>query len=886
MLNKKISDVVLVYDRYYASKPNPVLLAVKRIFLCCAVTVCAMMFVLGQYRLPVSGLLCTCVSALFAAEFSLLFIFVKKRFMIPAVMLIIGTVIWLRWESFSEKITYFTDSIWMSMDGRFVNGLVMIDHDHRLLTDVNPDYVSGVTLGVVLLIMLFAMVTAAGMFIKPHTLPSFLTWIVLWVPVFISEKFTFNWWIVPAVALYMGSFAASLAYFQGLTLKSGKGGSYSNAAALNERSFMNSLAKSPYIKRVEMKSAYYSKYFSLTMYAAAVFAAIGVVTSVVFRDSSGMDYSRLYEFVANLGRIHSSNKNNNPSSEDGPISDYFAEPLDNSSHLSITSPGRSNLEILSVINPGNTYVYLRGDYGVELKGDFWESPVNREPSMWRTGGNFLKDDYRPAEMSILKTVLQRGDYNDDTVESTDIIVSYLRDSNVVFLPAYTSVYPFYDNDMFNIYGDFVTRVDDAYKKIDRVECTALIPKFSNQDGSMTQSDLDYLRKAISAADEWDFNGVMNSFLSERDLVDAYRKYVYGTFLDISNEKKNFMLEFLQQTEIMDTLRALKIDGSISDRERNFRMANVVCTYLVNNYTYSLDAEIIGMDPVEGFLTVTKSGHCALYASSMTLMMRALNIPARYCTGFVAPPNGKTPTILRSKNLHAWCEVYLDELGWVTFDPTSSSLFSQNNNPDRDTNSSSSQREESSSNESSDSLSDDSDSSRDPSDSDDSSSESSGSDSSGSTDEGDSSFVGSDKQRINILPYLLIILAVLAAAALVILIIRSYNLLGQKARKAIRRYCRERKAGVLLDKIIALLELAGLTPQNGELPEQFYNRAEKVLRCSFAANKEQLEAAAFGKNNISDTDCDSLARLLEQLYTALDSKLGFFEKIRLRTTVIK
>ena len=884
MLNKKISDVVLVYDRYYASKPNPILLAVKRILLCCAVTVCAMMFVLGQYSFPVSGLLCASVSALFAAEFSLLFIFVKKRFMIPAVLLIMGTVIWLRWESFSERITYFTDSVWMAMDGRFVNGRVMIDHDHRLLTDVNPDYVSGVTLGVILLIMLFAMVTAAGMFVKPHTLPSFLTWIVLWVPGFISEKFTFNWWIVPAVALYMGSFAASLAYFQGLTLRSGKGGSYSNAAALNERSFMNSLAKSPYIKRVEMKSAYYSKYFSLTMYAASVFAAIGLVTSVVFHDSSGMDYTGLYEFVANLGKISSNNNPNNTSYDDGPIGDYFAEPFDNSSHLSITSPGKSNLEILSVINPGSTYVYLRGDYGVELKGDFWESPVNHEPSMWRTNGNFLRNDYRPAEMSILKTVLQRDDYNDDTVESIDITVSYLQDSNVVFLPAYTSVYPFYDNDMFNIYGDFVTRVDDAYKKIDRVECTALIPKFSNQGGGMTQSELDYFRKAINAADEWDFNGVMNSFLSEHDLVDAYRKYVYGTFLDISNEKKNFMLDFLQRMEIMDTLLALKIDGSITDRERNFRMANVVCTYLMNNYTYSLDADIIGMDPVEGFLTVTKSGHCALYASSMTLMMRSLNIPARYCTGFVAPPNGNTPTILRSKNLHAWCEVYLDELGWVTFDPTSSSLFSQNNNSDSDPNSSSSsQREDSSSDMSSDSSSDDS---RDPSDSDDSSSENSARNSSGSTNESDSLFGGSEKQKINILPYLLIILAVPAAAALVILIIRSYNMLGQKARKAIRRYCRERKAGVLLDKLISLLELAGLTPQNGELPEQFYNRAEKTLRCSFSANKEVLEAAAFGKNEIPDTECDSLARLLEQLYTALDSKLGFFEKIRLRRTVIK
>ena len=886
MLKKKNSDVVLVYDRYYASKPNPILLTVKRILLCCAIVVCAMMFVLKQYALPVNGILCAGVSALFAVEFSLLFIFAKKRFVIPAVFLIMSTVIWLRWESFSENIAYFTDSLWMVMNGRFINGRLMINHDVRLLNSSNPDYTSGVMLGVILLIMLFSMITAAGMFVKPHTLPSFLSWIVLWVPVFISERFTFNWWIVPSIALYMGSFAASVAYFQGLTLRSGKGGSYSNAAALNERSFINNLTKSPYIKRVEMKSTYYSKYFSLSMYAAAIFAVIGIVTGVIFRNSAGMDYTKLYEFVANIGKIGSSNGNTISTIDDDTIDNYFAEPLDNSSQLSITSPGKSNREILSVINPGSTNVYLRGDYGIDFKDDHWVSPVNHEPSLWRSGGDVLKNDYRPAEMSILKSILQLGEQNDDTVESIDIMVNYLYETDVVFLPAYTSVYPFYDNDMFNIYGDFVTRVDKSYKKIDRVECTALIPKFSNQDGATTQSDLDYLKRSINAAEEWDLNGVMNSFLSERDLVDAYRDYIYGTFLSISGEKKNFMLDFLNQTGMMDALRAIRIDGSITETERNFRIASLICTYLVSNYTYSLDTEATGKDAIEEFLTETKSGHCALYATSMTLMMRALNIPARYCAGFVAPPNGNNPTILRSRNLHAWCEVYLDELGWVTFDPTSSSLFSSGggNTDSPDSDSGSSSGSSSYADSSDPSLSEDE--SSDPSESDSSFSDNSGSDSSGGSGEHNSSDGTTDKQKVNILPYLIIILAVLAAAALVWLVIRSYNLLGQRARKAVKKYCREKKSDVLLDKIIVLLEVAGLTPNNGELPDQFYNRAEKTLRCAFSANKEILEAVAFGNTDIPDTKCDGLARLLEQLYTALEAKMGVFEKIKLRRTVIK
>ncbi len=70
-----------------------------------------------------------------------------------------------------------------------------------------------------------------------------------------------------------------------------------------------------------------------------------------------------------------------------------------------------------------------------------------------------------------------------------------------------------------------------------------------------------------------------------------------------------------------------------------------------------------------FLDDTKRGHCSLYASAMTLILRELGIPARYCTGFyVEGENGGGSVLLREKNLHAWVEVYLGEYGWVNIRP--------------------------------------------------------------------------------------------------------------------------------------------------------------------------------------------------------------------------
>lgn len=879
MKNKQISDVVLVYDRYYSNKPNTVLLTVKRVAMCCAVTLCAMMFVISEYALPVSRVLCGVLSVLFAAAFSVMFIFVKKRFAIPAVLIIAGMLIWLRWESFSDKITYYTDYICLIMDGRFINGRVLLEHSLSSLTEDNPDYIGGITLGAVLLIMLFSMITAAGMFAKPHTLPSFLTWIALWVPVFVSESFTFNWWIIPAVAMYMGAFACSVAYLEGLTLKTGKGGSYSNAVALNERSFMNRLANSPYIKRVEMKSAYYSKYFSLTMYAAAVFAVIGICAGTILRNSQGIDYTKVYEFVKSIGE-----RRFDPPFDDGALEHYFTRPFEETSNLTISSPGTSNREILKVTNPGSTSVYLRGDYGTNLiDGKRWETPVNHEPYIW-SSDDVLKKDYRPAEMRVLQSILRQENREDDTVESIAITVDYLCNTNVVFLPAYTEDYTFYDNKTFDIYGDYVTRVNQFFGNIDKVECTALVPKYSNQDGNMSALDLEYLRRSIDAVDKWNFNGVMNSFLSDRDIVDAYRRYIDGTFLSIPDEKRKFINGFLQSTGLEDKINNFR-SAFFSECETNYRIADLICTYLAENYTYSLTEDNDNGDVIERFLTQTKRGHCALYASSMTLMMRSLGIPARYCTGFIAPPSGGIPTILRSRNLHAWCEVYLDELGWVTFDPTSSSLYSQNITPNNSSDPDNSSAEDSSSDQSSGSSSSESNGN---SSSDSTSSSSSRDPQSGSSDERDSddtSYAETDKEKINIFPYILVILIIAAAAVLVFIVVHGYKSLGKRARKSLRRYCRERKAGVILDKIIALLEVGGLTPQNGELPEQFYRRAEKTLRCAFSTNKDMLEAVAFGTRNIPDTECEGLARLLEQLYNALEAKMYVFDKIKLRRTIL-
>jgi protein-glutamine gamma-glutamyltransferase len=105
---------------------------------------------------------------------------------------------------------------------------------------------------------------------------------------------------------------------------------------------------------------------------------------------------------------------------------------------------------------------------------------------------------------------------------------------------------------------------------------------------------------------------------------------------------------------------------------NYTRAQAIERYLQTNFGYTL--ELPGLreaDPLARFLFERKKGHCEYFASSMTMMLRTLGIPARVVNGFRGGEyNDLTNSyIVREKDAHSWVEAYFPEYGWVTFDPT-------------------------------------------------------------------------------------------------------------------------------------------------------------------------------------------------------------------------
>ena len=86
----------------------------------------------------------------------------------------------------------------------------------------------------------------------------------------------------------------------------------------------------------------------------------------------------------------------------------------------------------------------------------------------------------------------------------------------------------------------------------------------------------------------------------------------------------------------------------------------------NPETEPLSEEVCGVDH---FLFVKQSGNCVHFASTMTIMLRTVGVPARFCIGYLPGEWDEDikSYIVRARHYHAWPEVYFPSYGWIQFE---------------------------------------------------------------------------------------------------------------------------------------------------------------------------------------------------------------------------
>lgn len=113
--------------------------------------------------------------------------------------------------------------------------------------------------------------------------------------------------------------------------------------------------------------------------------------------------------------------------------------------------------------------------------------------------------------------------------------------------------------------------------------------------------------------------------------------------------------------------------SVTGRARGAEAAAAIAAHLRDSgrYTYALQSLPQGGDPVQTFLFEVRRGNCEYFASSMAVMLRMIDIPARLVGGYRGGYYNEVAGYyaVPQKSAHVWVEAHIDGQGWVRFDPT-------------------------------------------------------------------------------------------------------------------------------------------------------------------------------------------------------------------------
>lgn len=149
-------------------------------------------------------------------------------------------------------------------------------------------------------------------------------------------------------------------------------------------------------------------------------------------------------------------------------------------------------------------------------------------------------------------------------------------------------------------------------------------------------------------------------------ITSYPDYNTGV-LSPGDYQHNLRLPAPPSPRLLALLRQLQGDATTPQ----VLIDNILRYFSQESFYYTLTPPLMPEHPIETFLLDTRSGFCSHYATAFVYLLRAAHIPARvvggYQGGAINPVGGFME--IRQADAHAWAEVWLENRGWVRFDPT-------------------------------------------------------------------------------------------------------------------------------------------------------------------------------------------------------------------------
>jgi protein-glutamine gamma-glutamyltransferase len=153
--------------------------------------------------------------------------------------------------------------------------------------------------------------------------------------------------------------------------------------------------------------------------------------------------------------------------------------------------------------------------------------------------------------------------------------------------------------------------------------------------------------------------------SDRQPLDS------GSALALAPDAKAWQLLTELPADLDPRVRELALRVAGGDMTDGEKIA-AVQRYFLANYQYQVGIDVpAGADPLTHFLLQKPAAHCEYFASGAAVLLRAVGVPCRYVTGFVAvePNRHGGYWMARNRDAHAWVEAYDRDRGWVLVEAT-------------------------------------------------------------------------------------------------------------------------------------------------------------------------------------------------------------------------
>jgi transglutaminase-like putative cysteine protease len=125
------------------------------------------------------------------------------------------------------------------------------------------------------------------------------------------------------------------------------------------------------------------------------------------------------------------------------------------------------------------------------------------------------------------------------------------------------------------------------------------------------------------------------------------------------------IDYLKQ-EKFSSLAEVQQDAKLQDMMTHtpLQAAQSLKTYVYDHFKYIKDLTTVETTLDE--VWKLKAGVCQDFAHFLLVLLRQINIPSRYVSGYICPNNSG----MRGEGAtHAWIEAFIPGNGWVGFDPT-------------------------------------------------------------------------------------------------------------------------------------------------------------------------------------------------------------------------